>query len=65
MRRTVVTASDDPGGVAGAQARNDARREIQDHNDAVKARQTGQTVEQVRAARAKTMRELDRRTPDF
>lgn len=65
MRRTVVTASDDPGGVAGAQARNDARRQIQDHNDAVKARQTGQTVEQVRAARAKTMRELDRRTPDF
>lgn len=62
MRRTVVTASEDPGGVAGAQARNDARRQIQDHNDAMQARRTGQTVEQVREARARNIRELDRKT---
>jgi len=59
------TARVDPGGVDGARARNDARRQIQDHNDAIKARQTGQTVEQVREARARTIRELDRRTPNF
>lgn len=65
VRRTTVTATSDPGGVEGARARNEARRQIQDHDDAVKAQQTGQTVEQVRLARSKTMRQLDNRTSDF
>ncbi len=41
------------------------RREIQDVEDRVWARRTGQTVEQVRAGRERNFRELDRKTKNI
>lgn len=46
-------------------SRSPVNRKFQDAQDELKARQTNQTVDQVRAARAKNIAELDKKTPDW